>query len=124
MPVIFMCVCSTTSSSPRANVIRRCLPFDSTARTTLPITSKRAASELIRGATISKAVTIRPASARYLVLVAIGESEERALVTCEPRSEHAVDQDDERAGGPHRMAPFRALRPRERGAIQVRGIRG
>src|SRR5438093_10488514 len=59
-----MCVCSTTSSSPRANVTRRCFPFDSTERTTLPTTSKRAASELIRGATTSKCVTTLPASAR------------------------------------------------------------
>src|SRR5688572_3404274 len=64
MPVIFMCVCSTTSSSPRANVISRCFPFDSTERTTLPTTWKRAASELIRGATISNPVTTRPARAR------------------------------------------------------------
>src|SRR5216683_2366552 len=64
MPVIFMCVCSTTSSSPRAKVTRRCFPFDSTERTTLPTTSKRAASELIRGATTSNPVTTLPASAR------------------------------------------------------------
>src|SRR5881397_843177 len=63
-PVIFMCVCSTTSSSPRAKVTRRCFPFDSTERTTLPTTSKRAASELIRGATTSNPVTTLPASAR------------------------------------------------------------
>src|SRR2546425_13321283 len=59
-----MCVCSTTSSSPRANVTRRCFPFDSTERTTLPTTSKRAASGLIRGATTSNPVTTLPASAR------------------------------------------------------------
>src|SRR6266481_4149075 len=59
-----MCVCSTTSSSPRANVTRRCFPFDSTERTTLPTTSKRAASELIRGATTSNPVTTLPTSAR------------------------------------------------------------
>src|SRR5437773_156591 len=59
-----MCVCSTTSSSPRANVTRRCFPFDSTERTRLPTTSKRAASELIRGATTSNPVTTLPASAR------------------------------------------------------------
>src|SRR5688572_31235934 len=64
MPVIFICVCNTTSSSPRAKVMRRCFPFDSTERTTLPTTSKRAASELIRGATISNPVTTRPARAR------------------------------------------------------------
>src|SRR5216683_3668121 len=64
MPVIFMCVCNTTSSAPRAKVMRRCFPFDSTERTTLPTTSKRAASELIRGATTSNPVTTLPASAR------------------------------------------------------------
>src|SRR5688572_26455581 len=195
IPVIFMCVCSTTSSSPRANVMSRCFPFDSTERTTLPTTSKRAASELIRGATISNPVTTRPARARrstfatrwivspsgtslqvaarrpheaggaqslcdrrlvdrqavdlveeerratirvclrrerrgdepacscHLVLVAVGEREQRALVACEPRGKDAVDKDDEGAGRPHRTPALRALGPRERGAIQVRGIR-
>src|SRR6185436_16537872 len=194
IPVIFMCVCRTTSSSPRANVMSKCLPFDSTERTTLPTTSKRAASELMRGATISKPVTTRPASARLstfatrwivspsgislqvaawsaceargaqwlgqrrlvdrkavdlveeerrtpvrarlrgergrdepacccdLVLLAVGERQKRTLITREPRGEHAVDEDDERSGRPHRSAALSALRPRQRGAVQVRGI--
>src|SRR3989442_7936638 len=177
MPVIFICVCSTTSSSPRAKVMRRCLPFDSTERTTLPTTSKRAASELIRGATTSNPVTTLPARARrstfatrwivspsgipfhvatrgareagrtqrprqrglvdrqavhvvqeergapvgarlgrecgrdepacgrHLVLVAVGEGEERAFVAREPRGERTVDEHDERARGAHRPPP-------------------
>src|SRR6267142_3164519 len=194
MPVIFMCVCSTTSSSPRANVMRRCLPFDSTERTTLPTTSKRAASELMRGATTSNPVTTRPPSARRntvatrwivspsgisfevaargpreargpqrlghrrfvdretvdlieeerrapvgtrlgrerpgdeaacareLVLVAVGEREQRALVAREPRREEAVDEHDKRAGGAHRAPALGALGPGQRGAVQIRGV--
>src|SRR5688572_2492780 len=195
MPVIFICVCNTTSSSPRAKVMRRCFPFDSTERTTLPTTSKRAASELIRGATISNPVTTRPARARrntfatrwivspsgtalhvaawrpreagraqrlrdrglvdrqavdlveeerrapvraclrrerggdetarscHLVLVAVREGEQGALVAREPRGKDAINENDDRAGGPHRTPTLRPLGPRKRGAVQVRGIR-
>src|SRR2546427_910534 len=195
-PVIFMWVCSTTSSSPRANVTRRCFPFDSTERTTLPTTSKRAASELIRGAMISNPVTTLPASARrstfatrwivspsgipfhvatrgaretgrtewlrqrglvdrkavdlveeergaalgarrgrergrdepacgrHLVLVAVGEGQERAFVTREPGGERTVDEHDERARRAHRSPSLRAFGPRQRRAVEVRWIRG
>src|SRR6266545_742980 len=195
MPVIFMCVWSTTSSSPRANVMRRCLPFDSTERTTLPTTAKRAASELMRGATTANSVTTWPARARRstsatrwivspsgisfevaarrageaggtqllgerrfvdaeavdliqeersaavearlgresrrdeaarardLVLVAVDEREQRALVAREPGGEGSVDQHDERPRGPHRTPALGALGPRERGAVEVRRIR-
>src|SRR5258705_9236849 len=59
-----MCVWRTTSSPSVVNVIRRCLPFDSTAFTVPPTTCRRAAEGVTFGATSSKPVTTRPASAR------------------------------------------------------------
>src|SRR5438445_629342 len=59
-----MCVWRTTSSPSVVNVIRRCLPFDSTAFTVPPTTCRRAAAGVILGATSSNPVTTRPASAR------------------------------------------------------------
>src|SRR2546430_13936943 len=59
-----MCVWRTTSSPSVVNVIRRCLPFDSTAFTVPPTTCRRAADGVTFAATSSKPVTTRPASAR------------------------------------------------------------
>src|SRR5881397_1131537 len=59
-----MCVWRTTSSPSVVNVIRRCLPFDSTAFTVPPMTFRRAADGVTFGATSSNPVTTRPASAR------------------------------------------------------------
>src|SRR5881628_3115305 len=59
-----MCVWRTTSSPSVVNVIRRCLPFDSTAFTVPPTTCRRAAAAVIFAATSSNPVTTRPASAR------------------------------------------------------------
>src|SRR5207249_3214335 len=59
-----MCVWRTTSSPSVVNVMRRCLPFESTAFTVPPTTCRRAADGVTFGATSSKPVTTRPASAR------------------------------------------------------------
>src|SRR5438552_2294472 len=42
-----------------------------------------------------------PACGRHLVLVAVGEGQERAFVTREPRGERTVDEHDERARRAH-----------------------
>src|SRR4029079_10271558 len=54
----------TTSSPSVVNVIRRCLPLDSTAFTVPPTTCRRAAAGVTFGATRSNPVTTRPARAR------------------------------------------------------------
>src|SRR5438132_3738712 len=196
-----MCVWRTTSSPSVVNVIRRCLPFDSTALTVPPTTWRRAAAGVTFGATSSKPVTTRPASARRSTVAvrkivspsgiarsgardapeitarrpreaglaqrvrdgrlvngsavdrldeesrpAIGpdlrrqrgrerlprwlgvglvrdDRQELLLAATEPPGEPTINEDDQCAGGAHRLAALRALGPGQRRAIWVGRVR-
>src|SRR3982074_2070270 len=81
----------------------RCLPFDSTALTTLPTTSKRAASELIRGAITSNPVTTRPASARRRTFAT------RGIVSPSGIPFHVAPRRAREAGGAERVGEWRLV---------------